>query len=212
MLYLGIAKIYGLNKKLISLLCEKEKETFEKIKNEEHRLEYLYSHALLKLMRQEILGFSDGEIFYTDNGKPYFDNQKEDFSISHTQGAVAVLISDKKNIKLGVDIQNNEEQKEKYARIEKRFSSHLSSINMKNTEKNVIIQYYNLQNQTFEKNSLKLRKPKMPTFIYKWTRLEAFLKMRGTGFFDTPPYQMGKCNIQTLVFEKYTVSLASEDF
>jgi phosphopantetheinyl transferase len=64
------------------------------------QLQHLAGRYLLSLLVPDALFF---EIRYDDGGKPYFENGKLSFSISHSENHVAVIVSEKKQI--GIDLQ-----------------------------------------------------------------------------------------------------------
>lgn len=71
-------------------LTEDDKVTLESFRLEKRKMEWLVSRLLLK----SLLGFYP-EITYDANGKPILSNGDAFISISHTDGYVAVSISDK---------------------------------------------------------------------------------------------------------------------
>jgi phosphopantetheinyl transferase len=79
-----------------------EKMSFEKIKNEKRKKEWLGARILLR----EIIG-KYTQIFYDQKGKP-FVNENFFVSVSHTDTLIAVLVS--KNPELGVDIEKISER------------------------------------------------------------------------------------------------------
>ena len=90
-----------------------------------------------------------------EGGKPYLKDSEIEFSVSHSHGYAAVVISD--HSKVGIDIETAEISTEKAAKLAERFFS--------NAEK--------LEFQAHSDSFLKL-----------WTKKEAYAKMQGTPLSD----------------------------
>lgn len=103
-----------------------EKATFEKIKNEKRKKEFLAVRILLK----KILN-NKTEIGYGNNGKPKLINSRLNISISHSANLAVVLLSEKT---AGIDVENIQRN---IASVARRF---LSEKEMKQ-----ILQEQNLQ-------------------------------------------------------------------
>lgn len=115
-------------------------------------------------------------------GKPYAENVKVEFSISHSGNIAVCAISDKP---VGIDI---ECIKDININVAKRLFTH------------------DEQNYVFEKWALAKQR-----FFEVWTRKEAYVKMLGKGVSYFPEFSvMGNPNIDTHIREKYIVSVASE--
>ncbi|MFD2825994.1 4'-phosphopantetheinyl transferase family protein [Leeuwenhoekiella polynyae] len=87
------------------------KARFESMKSELHRRGFL---SIRHLLHQA--GYTDQDLYYTENGKPHLHNGKH-ISITHSYNFTAIIISDA--IEVGIDI---EMQRDKILRIASRFT------------------------------------------------------------------------------------------
>ncbi len=98
---LSVAKTAKSPEELYQILspyfCEEEKETYFQITNNKRKQEWL---AVRLLLFQTTGKYS--RIYYDNNGKPFVKNTFH-ISISHSNGLIALLISD--NPELGVDVE-----------------------------------------------------------------------------------------------------------
>lgn len=94
------------------------------ISNEEKLSEKLAVRILLK----ELTG-THFLINYTDSGKPFLNNDNFEISFSHTNGYVAVAISETKGIKMGIDI---EKISDKVKKVEAKFINETEYIDREN--------------------------------------------------------------------------------
>lgn len=86
---------------------------FEKISHPEKKSQWLASRYLLKRMSQEEKQL---HLTKTASGKPNFSNHPLFFSISHSHNLVAVIISEKNNVAVDLEMKN-----EKLHLIKKKF-------------------------------------------------------------------------------------------
>lgn len=111
-------------------LSENSKNRLFTMSSDLHRRGFLSIRHLLK-----IAGYSDLQLFYTDNGKPHLEDGKH-ISITHSYEFTAIIISD---IPIGIDI---EKQRDKIKRIAPKFIGYeedfTSSINNSIKELTVI--------------------------------------------------------------------------
>lgn len=117
----------------------------------------------------------------TESGKPYLEENdkasKIKISISHTDGAVAVALSDEYEI--GVDIQSVIDEN-RVERLEKRF---FQSINIKEENIHQKILYLNPYRESdiiFEE--IEEVEKKISPFTRKWAYCESLMKCDGGGF------------------------------
>jgi len=89
---------------LVCLLPDFRRERLYRLRREEKRQEVLCAYLLLRKALWERYGWSEWpEFAFLDGGKPYFPDKSEvQFSISHTGGAVAAVVS---GDAVGVDIE-----------------------------------------------------------------------------------------------------------
>ena len=129
------------------------KEKMQRLKQSSDRINNIASAYLLnEALKVHSLSEKDMEYGTNEWGKPYFAKRPDiHFSISHTKGAVALLISD---CECGVDIEG---RRENYERV----------INKAFTDK--------------EREYLKNTTDKEYTFARLWTLKESFIKAVGQG-------------------------------
>ena len=90
-------------------LNENSKNRISKMKSEVHKKGFLSVRHLLKH-----LGYTDNDLFYTEDGKPHLKDGKR-ISISHSFNFSALIVS---NQVIGIDIEKN---REKIKRIASKF-------------------------------------------------------------------------------------------
>ena len=88
---------------LCSLLPSENKEKAANIKDELKKKQFVFSRFLLRYALSKN-GYTDDEITFGKNGKPYFKGGYPFFSISHSDSAVCVSLSENE---LGVDVTVN---------------------------------------------------------------------------------------------------------
>ena len=158
------------------------------------------------MIRREILGFENEEMFYNEYGKPSLTHLEFDFSISHTEGFVALLISDIPNVKIGVDIQKKFSNIKAEKRVEERFLKNKEFLLLKSGEIDLTARVYS----NGKLDTVELAEKKKEDFLYFWTRLEAILKMSGEGFSKLGDIHTVKAWVKSYEFFDYTVSVAIE--
>jgi phosphopantetheinyl transferase len=97
-------------------LTKRSEERLHSMKSELHQRGFLSVRHLLKRA-----GYSDYDLFYTENGKPHLKNGKR-ISITHSFTFSAIIISD---AEVGIDIEKNREKikiiQHKFVNFEKGF-------------------------------------------------------------------------------------------
>ena len=158
------------------------------------------SYLLLCALCNKALGYVP-KITWTNSGKPKFVNNSLYFNISHTNGIVAVSISDEGAV--GVDVEGLIDEA-RAARLEKRFFSELSI-----SDRPLSVCYYvcrflddgmaelvcidkdNEENADSEDSSIEFKRiHSSEHFSAKWTLYEASLKCDGGGFISLPCLNM----------------------
>ena len=120
-------------------------------KNGTLRTQSLCALSLLKkLVGDET--FSRSSLKYEENGRPYFEDLDIDISLSHTDAYVACAVSDKKNSRVGIDIETKSVSDDEAKKIARRFFS-VGEQNIFNTSENA-----------------------RQTFLEIWTKKEALKK------------------------------------
>jgi 4'-phosphopantetheinyl transferase len=90
-------------------LSNNSKERLKAMRSEAHQMGFLSVRKLL-----EIAGYSDGDVYYNSNGKPFLEDGNH-LSISHSYEYAALIVSDKP---VGIDIEKN---REKIVKIASKF-------------------------------------------------------------------------------------------
>lgn len=160
------------------------KDVLDYIKNgksEEIKIERLAAYSTLFFALFSLYGKKNFELCRKDSGKPYLTENGEiskiHISISHTEGAVAVALSDEYEI--GVDVQS-EIDENRAERLEKRF---FNSINI--NEENIPLKLLYLRLSGDNDTSLKEienTEAEITDFTKKWAYCESLLKCDGGGF------------------------------
>ena len=144
-----------------------------------HSEESIIARALLSDLYKKVFGEKIPEIKKCKLGKPYFDFQDAPpFSISHSDGAVAVALSNEKG-EVGIDIQSKIDE-EKRARISRRFPFVKERVFKELSDVCFFKATLNSGNFSFEEFS---ESPcQKSDFTLYWTSTEAILKAEGGGF------------------------------
>ena len=159
------------------------KDVLDYIKNgksEEIKTERLAAYSTLFFALFSLYGNKNFAICRKDSGKPYLTENGEisaiRISISHTDGAVAVALSDEYEV--GVDVQS-EIDESRAERLEKRF---FNSINT--TEESIPPELLNLRfgDNEMSLEPIKSTNIKVSDFTKKWAYCESLLKCDGGGF------------------------------
>ena len=211
MLYVGITKARDIFENYSALLSFGEKTKFKSIKNKKEAEMYATAKILLRIMMKEFLNKDFKELEYNSHGKPYLKNFPYDFNISHSEGVCVVLLSDIKNEKVGIDVQKNLTDEKKTERIAKRFFKNIDEKIMENSYISTEFFIYDLKDGHAEKNKIFLKPKVQEDFNFKWTRLEAFLKARGTGFCQLEEAPEIKDKFSSFEYEDYTISICKKE-
>ncbi len=163
---------------LLNIIPEDVFEYCEKTKSESLRKTRFAAYISLYAAQSELLLDNGKPSIERENlGKPFFKNSKISFSLSHTEGAALVAISDS-CFNIGVDIEGKIEE-EKANRLEKRF--------LKEVDVDSVLPFFELYEVSFEKASPFLKRKDAPKSSKncvekKWVICEAALKSEGGGF------------------------------
>ena len=203
--------IYRINSP-INYLPEDLREYIDKTKNEAVRAERLLAYTSLLSGLRCFFGIKKFSVERTSNGKPYIvtnkssdgiencEDKKIYISISHSDDACAVAISDEGEI--GIDLQS-EINKERSDRLSKRF---FEDLEYKNEKINFEMYFCKVNDDeaTIEKcpsdffeelNQNDFSADKI--FSVKWTLAESKLKLFGGGFSDIKKLQNNDENVIT---------------
>ncbi len=153
-------------------LSSEIKEYIDKAKNQDARLERQIAYSALYIALKAFFGVENPVIEREKDGKPRLVSHKIFFNISHSDGLVAVSLSDTHDV--GVDLQS-EISAEREKRLEKRFLKDFSPLPC-----SLDISFYFLEND--ELFNIDLSKIDLLTFTDKWSAFESVLKLGGHGF------------------------------
>jgi phosphopantetheinyl transferase len=151
---------------------EEIKEYIDRAKNSLAREERQAAYSTLLYSLRCLYGVEEPRIVREKDGKPRLVSHDIFFNISHSDGLVAVSLSDRCDI--GVDLQS-EISPEKEKRLSERFLSGFSSLPFP-----LDISYLYLENDIFFILDLPISNGEKITD--KWTSFESVLKLSGDGF------------------------------
>lgn len=162
----------------LSLLPIEISEYIEGTKNASVKAERLLAYTTLLCGLKIFFDIEDPIIKRTKDGKPFIENSKVYFNISHSDGAVAVCLCDEGEV--GVDIQS-EISEERAERLNKRF---FTDLNIKKDD--IQAEYYFLRLSEGEAvlEGIDLSESVDDGFTVKWAYAEALMKLQGGGFAD----------------------------
>lgn len=161
---------FGKYERYLPLVSEERRERVRKTKSPKAKTVCLLAEVLMRREIGKALGVKEEEIVfsYTEQGKPYIENEDYHFSISHTENVIVFTDS---RFPVGIDIEginagkaSDEERAKRRLRVAGRFF----------TEK----EYESVRNSSFDRGN------EFGTdgeFCRIWTMKEAYVKMVGKG-------------------------------
>lgn len=161
------------------------------IKKKDERT-YVISHALLNKQISELLemDFDELQINYFNNKKPFVEDKRIDFNLSHSADYFAFVISIHDNMFVGVDIEVIREDLDMKPIIENYYHENEIRYVLQNESKHFLSQHQK--------------------FYEVWTRKEAFLKMLGIGLLDSlSEIDMSPGNRELLISDTGSFNLSS---
>ena len=147
----------------LAVLSLEEKRQAERFVFDRHRRQFVFAHGLLRLALSSFApGVDPSDWCFTSNeyGRPFVSGPETErvihFSLSHTAGCVACVVSDCESV--GVDVEAIRERQSLLATARRHFSAQ-------------------------EIDALRVLEPQdmADRFFDYWTLKEAYLKARGTG-------------------------------
>ena len=167
MIYVSIKKVASstdaqLNKKIKSwrVIAESENTAFvdslTSRKNSDSRQNSIEAYTLLDLMLSSLTDIQKAVLRRSENGKPYIENEKISFNLTHTEGAVACIV-DTEGGDVGIDCERIGRDGQKI--IERFFDEKAKR------------RYADSCDKTLE-------------FARIWTEKESYVKFTGTGLSD----------------------------
>lgn len=157
------------------LLCESERQRYERFQFDKDKMAFVYSHAMLRLILSSYLKCTPKSIIYHINsfGKPSIKNNVTpaliEFNLTHTDNMAACVITNTKNTSVGIDIEKSNSDVDIFS---------LFNLSLSKDEQKEIT-------ECGDENEMKRR------FIELWTLKESLLKSNGTGI---------NCNLSKLSF------------
>ena len=162
----------------LKLLPVEVKEYIEKTKNAELKAERELAYTTLFASLKKFFDIEKTNIGRTADGKPYLVGSSIHFNISHSDGVVAVCLSDEGEV--GVDIQS-EIDPQRAKRLEDRFFADLD-VKSENLSGEYYLCHIDNGEATFE--SFCPATTDTENFNSKWTAAESLMKLYGRGFGD----------------------------
>lgn len=150
---IGKARVLSETEKnaLLSALPKKSAERLGQKKDPDIRDLSFYAYYLLSdTVGAEL--FRKARLSFEDSGRPFFEGIDCDISLSHAEGYAACAVSDRRSVRVGVDIENSRLGIEKMEGISSRFFS------------------------SAERKLLSEAEDKSYTFLEIWTKKEALKK------------------------------------
>lgn len=156
----------------------------ESARNEKTKKERLYAYTTLFFSLRELYKITDCSIARTEYGKPYLVSPNgtsplPEISISHSDGIVAVSLSDEGEI--GVDVQNEIDTLRAEKLMERFFRGVRTNVNFQP------VSYLSLNTDSDGRLYLSMDETRSESelgFTHKWALCESALKCKGGGFSD----------------------------
>lgn len=153
-------------------------EYVENTKNELVKKERKLAYSTLFCSLKALFGLDNPELMRTESGKPYIKDSNISISLSHSDGAVAVCISDEGEV--GVDLQS-EIDSERQKRLEGRFFTDFNAQSEKLSAEYYFCKFCDNE-AIFE--SINPDVSDTDSFSVKWSAAESLMKLSGGGFGD----------------------------
>lgn len=158
-------------KRYEGMLCADELDSYQRLQQQEHKLEYLVSHALLRSTLSQYVDKdpADWQFLYNSHGKPSLAKSDSDldlrFNTAHTNGLAVCAVSNM--MELGIDVE---------------FHSNAQALLE-------VADHYFSDREVAELAKLPKDEQERSFFRY-WTLKEAYIKARGEGL-AIPSSQLG---------------------
>lgn len=151
----------------------------DETKNEKLKNERFCAYVVLFSALKAFFDLDSQTIERASDGKPYFpENEKIFFNISHSEGVVAVTISDEGEV--GVDLQQ-ESDSSRQERLEKRF---VSGLKIHTNDPKICYLLCQISNDGTEFSGIEPCDCVRDDFLAKWVYAESLIKLSGGGFKD----------------------------
>lgn len=193
----------------LSLLSEDIKKYIQLGKSEMHKAERKLAYTTMLCALKVFYSIDFPRIEKNEYGKPYLADSNIRISLSHSNGVVAVCISDEGEV--GVDLQTMIEP-ERAERLKERF---FTSLQVKNESISTEYYYCELSGEDAEIYGITLPdfQPCEADFSARWVSAESIMKLIGHGFADADRVsdlaKGTKTEIKVLDFEvKYYLAIS----
>ncbi len=191
----------------LSLLPTEISEYIEGTKNPSVKAERRLAYTTLLCGLKAFFDIEKPIIDRSKEGKPFIRNSNIHFSLSHSDGTVAVCLCDAGEV--GIDLQS-EISEEKAERLEKRF---FTDLKVKGDD--LKVEYYFLRLSEGEAiiEGIEPLTAAADSFTARWTYAEALMKLQGGGFRDINALneiaEKSVTEIKNLeINEKYTLAIS----
>ena len=177
------------------LMSEERQKKCDSLKREEDKRLCIAADMLLRQSLFEYAGIKKQELMlsFSENGKPYIEDGRVHFSVSHS-GDIAVVCINEKN-PVGIDI-------EKITQINSRVAKRIFS----DAEISFVFSSAEIPSGLITDRQV------LERFFRVWTYKEAFVKMTGEGITDdiiNVPYKPEKCCCE--IFDDYCITVVTKE-
>ncbi len=193
----------------LSLLPAEISDYINKAKNDSVRAERCLAYTTLLCALKTFYGLDGVKIYRSQEGKPCLADSDVHINLSHSDGTVAVCISDEGEI--GIDLQS-EISPEREKRLGDRYFTDLSVKN-----ENIGVKYFfcTLSDGVAELTEIECPSYTESSFTAKWAYAESLMKLRGGGFGDIGRLpalaENSKTEIREISFDKkYVIAVSAE--
>ena len=162
----------------LSLLPAEISKYIEKTKNLSVKAERSLAYTTLFCALRVFYSIDGAHIERNEYGKPYLADSDIHISLSHSDGSVAVCLSDEGEV--GIDIQA-EIDESRAERLKNRFFTDLA---VKNDNPNVEYYFCKISDDEAIIESIDRPKTADGSFTAKWAYAETLMKLHGRGFGD----------------------------
>lgn len=193
----------------LSLLPAEISKYIENTKNLSVKAERSLAYTTLLCALRVFYSIDGAHIERNEYGKPYLADGNIHISLSHSDGSVAVCLSDE--CEVGIDIQA-EIDESRAERLKNRFFTDLA---VKNDNPNVEYYFCKISDDEAIIESIDRPKTADGSFTAKWAYAEALMKLHGRGFSDVTALPALAKNARVEIVDitldkKYVIAVSAE--
>lgn len=193
----------------LSLLPAEISKYIEKTKNLSVKAERSLAYTTLFCALRVFYSIDGAHIERNEYGKPYLADSDIHISLSHSDGSVAVCLSDEGEV--GIDIQA-EIDESRAERLKNRFFTDLA---VKNDNPNVEYYFCKISDDEAIIESIDRPKTADGSFTAKWAYAETLMKLHGRGFSDVTAIPALAKNARVEIVDitldkKYVIAVSAE--